>query len=190
MMKVALDIDGVVADFVSPFVQVLQARSGGAIDLESVTDPNFTNYPFLSSELIKQCVMEVSDDPQFWRGLAPLPSPVEWQAIDALSRAERLIFLTHRYERDHYSIHDVTCDWLREHGVNKPVVYFTQSAKSALVEKLGVKLFVDDRHENCQDVAENTEAIVLMPHRSYNQSFEHPRVTRIQDLHALTAYLG
>jgi hypothetical protein len=29
-----------------------------------------------------------------------------------------------------------------------------------------------------------------MPHRSYNQSFEHPRVTRIQDLHALTAYLG
>jgi len=189
-MKVALDIDGVVADFVSPFVRILQARSGGAIDLESFTDLNFTNYPFLSSELIKQCVMEVSDDPQFWRGLAPLPSLVEWQCLDALSRAERLIFVTHRYERDHYSIHDVTCDWLREHGVSKPVVYFTQSAKSALVDKLGVKLFVDDRHENCLDVAENTEATVLMPHRSYNQSFEHPKVTRIQDLHALTAYLG
>ena len=67
--------------------------------------------------------MEVSDDPQFWRGLASLPSPAEWQAIEALSRAERLVFLTHRYEREHYSIHDVTCDWLRAQGVSKPVVY-------------------------------------------------------------------
>jgi uncharacterized HAD superfamily protein len=70
------------------------------------------------------------------------------------------------------------------------VVYFTQNAKSELVDQLGVKLFVDDRHENCRDVAENTEAIVLMPHRSYNRSFEHPRVTRIADLHAVLAFLG
>jgi hypothetical protein len=50
-MKVALDIDGVLADFISPFVQLLEARSGGVVDLNTVTDPNFANYPSLSREL-------------------------------------------------------------------------------------------------------------------------------------------
>jgi 5'(3')-deoxyribonucleotidase len=188
-VKVALDIDGVLADFISPFVQLLEARSGGVVDLDTVTDPNFANYPLLSRELIRDCIMEVSDDPRFWRRLAPMPSAAEWATLDALSREERLVFVTHRYEREHYSIHDVTCDWLRKHGVSKPVVYFTQTVKSELIGKMGVQLFVDDRHENCRDVAENTEAVVLMPDRCYNRSFQHPRVTRIEDLRALAVYL-
>jgi hypothetical protein len=52
-----------------------------------------------------------------------------------------------------------------------------------------VELFVDDRHENCRDVAENTGALVLMPHRSYSQHFDHPRVQRIHDLNELFAYV-
>jgi uncharacterized HAD superfamily protein len=83
----------------------------------------------------------------------------------------------------------VTCNWLKEHGVSDPVVYFTQRYKSELIRKLKIELFVDDRHENCRDAAENTEALVLMPHRSYNQTFNHPRVQRIQDLAALFAYV-
>jgi len=31
---------------------------------------------------------------------------------------------------------------------------------------------------------------VLTPHRSYDRSFEHPRVTWIRDLRELVAYLG
>ncbi len=185
----ALDIDGVLADFVSPFVQILEARSGGSVDLESVTDPNFAHYPRLPAETIRECVLEVSDTPRFWRDLSPLPDPPQWEILDGLSRENRLVFLTHRYEREHYSIHDVTCEWLRRHGVSRPVVYFTQDPKSILVEKLGAKLFVDDRYENCRDVADNTDAIVLMPHRPYNRTGEHPRVIRIQNLGALPSYL-
>jgi uncharacterized HAD superfamily protein len=189
-MKIALDIDGVLADFISPFVKLLETRSGAIVDLESITDPNFAHYPFLSSELIAQCIMEVSDDPRFWSRLAPLPAPEQWKLLDILSREDRLVFVTHRYEREHYSIHEVTSEWLREHGVSKPVIYFTQNAKSELVGRLGVTLFVDDRHENCRDVAENTAATVLMPHRSYNRSFEHPRVKRIRDLRDLADHIS
>jgi uncharacterized HAD superfamily protein len=189
-MMIGLDIDGVLADFISPFLRVLEARMGnGPIDPESITDLNFMNHPLITMEIISECIARVSDDPKFWQALAPLPSAEQWQALDRLSCKNNLVFVTHRYERETYDIGQVTRDWLSKHGVSHPVVYFTQNYKSELIGKLNVELFVDDRHENCRDVAENTEAVVLMPHRSYNQSFNHPRVQRIQDLNDLFVYL-
>ena len=110
--------------------------------------------------------------------------------MDRLSCKNNLVFVTHRYERETYDISQVTRDWLRKHGVSHPVVYFTQNYKSELIGKLKVELFVDDRHENCRDVAEKTDAVVLMPHRPYNQTFKHPRVQRIQDLDELLPFIA
>ena len=189
-MVIGLDIDGVVADFIGPFLRFVERRAGnGPILPETITDLTFKHHPYLSETLVRECILEVSDDPKFWRELAPLPSAREWKVLDQLSRERRLVFLTHRYERDTYDVRQVTCDWLRSHGVSRPLVYFTQSEKSALVTNLGVRIFVDDRHENCQDVAEKTQAIVMMPHRSYNQSFNHPRVQRITRLEELFAHI-
>ncbi len=74
-MKIALDIDGVLADFVTPFLQLLEQRVGGpSIDPASITDPNFQHHPFLTKELIYDCMVDTSYDAEFWRVLAPLPS--------------------------------------------------------------------------------------------------------------------
>jgi len=190
-MKIALDIDGVLADFVTPFLQLLEQRVGGpAIDPASITDPNFQHHPFLTKALIHDCMVDTSYDPEFWRVLAPLPSPEQWQALNQVSRDNEVVFITHRWVRDTYDINEVTCDWLRRHGIDNPVVHFTQELKSQLVNEMNVELFVDDRHENCEDVATKTEAVVMMPHRPYNQRFEHPKVQRIDDLSELFAYLG
>ena len=190
-MMVGLDIDGVLADFLSPFLRILEQRAGnGPIEPESITDPSFINHPFLSTEIVSACMIDVSKDPLFWSELIPLPSPDQWKALEALSRDDRLVFVTHRYEPDTCDMSRVTCDWLKKHGVTQPLVYFTQGHKSELIEKLKVELFVDDRHENCQDIADNTSAVVLMPHRPYNQSFKHPRVQRIRDLDELFTYLN
>jgi hypothetical protein len=185
-----LDIDGVLADFVPAFLRVVAERVGsGPIDPESITDPNFTNHPFLSAELVSRCVVDVSSDPLFWELLAPLPPPEQWRAFDALSREKRLIFITHRYRCESYDIAGVTEEWLRRQGVSEPVVYFTKARKSELIRQLNVELFVDDRHENCRDAAEHTEAVVMMPHRPYNGSFAHPKVRRIRDLAEIFTFL-
>lgn len=189
-MIVGLDIDGVVADFLPPFLRLIEKKIGnGPIPPESITDFNFKNHPFLSEKIVDECMVEVSYDPAFWQRLAPLLSAPEWQALDNLSRKQQLVFITHRYERETYDINQVTCDWLKRHGVNKPVVYFTQESKAKLVDRLRVSLFVDDRHENCVDVAEQTQAKVIMPDRLYNQTFAHPKVTRIQNFSELLPYL-
>jgi uncharacterized HAD superfamily protein len=190
-MMIGLDIDGVLADFVSPFLRVLEARAAsGRIDPETYADLNFSTHPELSKEIVTECILKVSNDPGFWEQLNPLPTVEQWKVLDGLSRQQKLVFVTHRYECDTYSIHQVTCTWLRKHGVSNPVVYFTQNHKSELIGKLKVELFVDDRHENCSDVAENTDAVVLMPHRPYNQTFKHPRVHRIQDLDELLPFIA
>jgi uncharacterized HAD superfamily protein len=190
-MTLGLDIDGVLADFITPFLQRLQERAGGApIDPASITDPNFMHHPFLTQEIIFQCMESTSYDPEFWRALDPLLSPEQWQALEDISRNHELMFITHRWVRDTYDIKQVTCDWLRRHGVSDPVVHFTQEKKSVLVQKLNIELFVDDRHENCEDVATQTDAVVFMPHRPYNQAFNHPKVRRIQELDELFAHLA
>lgn len=189
-MVVGLDIDGVVADFLPPFLRYVEKRIGnGPIPVDAVTDLSFKEHPYLSEKIIEECMVAVSYDPDFWRDLSPLLSLGEWRALDILNRKGQLVFITHRYERETYDIHQVTCDWLKRHGIGKPAVHFTQESKANLVENLGVGLFADDRYENCQEVAEKTQAMVLMPHRLYNQSFTHPRVKRIWNFSDLFAYL-
>jgi|ERR671918_396216 uncharacterized HAD superfamily protein len=190
-MTLGLDIDGVLADFITPFLQLLQERTGsGPIDPASVTDPNFMQHPFLTKEIVFECMEAASYDPDFWRALSPLASPKAWRSLDEISRDHQLVFITHRWVRDTYDINQVTCDWLRSHGVRHPVVHFTQDKKSVLVQQLNIELFVDDRHENCEDVATQTDAVVFMPHRPYNQAFHHPKVRRIQELDELFVHLS
>ena len=189
-MLVGLDIDGVVADFLSPFLRFVEKKTGnGPIPVETITDLRFKGHPVLTEAIVEECMVAVSYDADFWHHLSPLLAPAEWEALDTLSRQGELVFLTHRYERESYDIHQVTSDWLRKHGISKPVVHFTQESKAKLVEDLRVNLFVDDRQENCQEVAERTQATVIMPHRLYNQSFIHPRVKRIKNFNELLGYL-
>jgi len=85
-MMIGLDIDGVLADFITPFLQMLEQRTGnGSIDPASVTDPNFMQHPFLTKEIVLECMEAVSYDPEFWRTLAPLPTPEQWQALDRIA---------------------------------------------------------------------------------------------------------
>ena len=63
-MIVGFDIDGVLADFITPFLQLLAQRTGTrSIDPASVIDPNFLAHPFITPAMIFDCMEAVSYDP-------------------------------------------------------------------------------------------------------------------------------
>ncbi len=189
-MIVGLDIDGVLADFLSPFLLRLEQKTGnGPIHADSITDFNFSEHPVLSDEVVMECLEEVSYDPTFWQGMSSLITPSEWKQLESLNLEKRLFFVTHRYVRDTYDTHGVTSEWLKKYGISQPVIHFTKESKAELVEELGIQCFMDDRYENCQDIAEKTTAMVLMPHRPYNRSFNHPAVKRIHNFSELFSHL-
>src|SRR5678815_821778 len=104
-MKIGVDIDGALADFVTPFLQMPEGRVGGPpIDPASITDLNYQNHPCRTRDLIYECMVDASYDPEFWRMLAPLPSAQQWQSLSQISRDKEVVFITHRWVRDTYDI--------------------------------------------------------------------------------------
>ena len=185
-----LDIDGVVADFLSPFLLLLEKRTGkGPIPADSLVSIDFTAHPALTEEAVEACADAVKRDPGFWTGLDSLLSREQWRRLEALNRRKRLSFITHRSGGDGCDIRAVTAEWLQRHGITEPAVFFTDEPKSGFVEELGVALFVDDNYENCREVAEKTGARVMMPHHPYNRTFSHPRVRRITHFDEVFAQL-
>ena len=177
---VGLDIDGVLADFLSPFLLRLEERIGkGPIPAASLRSVRLSAHPALTEEAVRECADAVRQDPGFWDGLDSLLSPEQWRRLEQLSQTGQLSFITHRRGHESWDIHAVTSGWFRRHGITNPDVHLVEKEKSAVVERLGVVLFVDDNYENCQEVAERTGARVLMPHHPYNRHFSHPGVTRV-----------
>lgn len=185
-MVLGLDIDGVVADFLSPFLGLLEKEIGkGPIAAESLTSVDFTEHPVLTKEAIETCSDLVKRDPDFWSQLDSLLSEEQWARLEDVNRQERLAFITHRSGHESFDIHGVTVQWLRRHGITEPKVHMAQETKSVFVEELKIELFVDDNYEVCRDVAEQTAATVLMPHHHYNRRFSHPRVQRIMQFNEI-----
>jgi 5' nucleotidase, deoxy (Pyrimidine), cytosolic type C protein (NT5C) len=189
-MLVALDVDGVVADFLGPFLRFIENKTGCApIAPETIVDLSYKDHPVITEAVLERCLAALADEPDFFTRLVPLLTPLEWRALDELSRARRLVFITHRQSSEGRDVRRLTSDWLARHGVSEPVVHCTADYKSKLVEDLGVGIFVDDRPENCLDVAEKTRAAVYMPRRNYNAFFAHPKVKTFDRFGELLEYL-
>jgi 5' nucleotidase, deoxy (Pyrimidine), cytosolic type C protein (NT5C) len=189
-MLVGLDVDGVVADFLGPFLRFVERRIGCApIAPETIVDLSYKDHPVITEAVLEQSLAALAEEPDFFDRLVPLLEPAEWRALDALSRERRLVFITHRQASEGRDVQRLTRDWLLRHGVWDPIVHCTADYKSKLVSDLGVEIFVDDRPENCLDVAEKTRAAVYMPRRRYNAFFDHPKVTTFDRFGELLDYL-
>jgi hypothetical protein len=95
----------------------------------------------------------------FWESLEELePGAVAHLAALASERRWELIFLTKRPESAGDTVQRQTQRWLQAKGFMFPSVFVVQGSRGLVADALALDVVIDDRPENCMDVAADSNA--------------------------------
>jgi hypothetical protein len=99
----------------------------------------------------------------FWASLPELePGIIARIAKTAAERRWELIFLTTRPATAGELVQLQSQRWLEAHGLQFPSVFVVHHSRGKIADALHLDAFVDDRPENCLDIAVESRAKVIM----------------------------
>jgi uncharacterized HAD superfamily protein len=106
----------------------------------------------------------------FWTTLPELePGIISRIAKAAADRRWEVIFFTTRPSTKGELVQLQSQRWLDAHGFHFPSVFVVQRSRGKIADALGLDAFVDDRPENCLDIAVESRAkVILVWHGNLN----------------------
>lgn len=181
-LRVAFDLDGTVADMYSALrleaeklfgeEQLAKARYKDPppppVEGEPATSEDATtNLAMEELHLTARQQMQLWDHVRkidnFWTTLPELePGIIARIAKAALERRWEVIFLTTRPSTSGELTQLQSQRWLDAHGFHHPSVFVVQRSRGKIAEALQLDVVVDDRPENCLDVAVESKAKVIL----------------------------
>lgn len=210
VIRLGFDLDGVLCDFNTSFLRLLQWRSGLVIgpcgDLRDPQNtqrhaPNswawFRMYGFHPEHVNDSWVEVARPSTEFWRRLEPIHSYSHTHAflyeLTVRGRAE-VYFIT---SRPGETARQQSYDWLVAHGAHRNITVLVSSEKGHIARALGLDLVVDDHTGNVADVLTQSNARVLLVEALYNSDWrlavvpeQYSRVDTVTcQLPAITGYL-
>lgn len=181
-MRIAFDLDGVLADLHTPFVAQatrlfprLDPRVLGAADIGA--SPDDTNRPAARTPSVlppvREVVLSQTESRDVWRALAAKRDFWETLAecepgmIARLSglveqRGWEVLFITSRPISAGRSVQRQSQRWLRRHGFELPSVYVVHGSRGQIASALQLDVVVDDRPENCLDIVLESRAGAIL----------------------------
>jgi hypothetical protein len=175
-LRVAFDMDGTVADMQS-VLDLEAARLFGEIvptdetaapigrdtDAAPAVSGGAAREPRLSAAQQSRLWERVRGIENFWTTLPELaPGIVARIAETAARRRWEVIFITTRPACDGETTQRQTQRWLEAHGFPLPSVLVLQRSRGRLADVLQLDAVVDDRPENCVDVASDSQAVPIL----------------------------
>ena len=183
-MRLGFDLDGTVADLHSALT--LEARRLFP-DIDPVTIPNSADpgtgpttatgsetqspppeeqalsFGSLSQRQQSAIWDAVCNRENFWETLDEI-EPGALARLYALVQGHRweLIFLTSRPETEGDTAQAQSHRWLSTHGFLQPSVFVVHGSRGKIAASLGLDVVVDDRPENCLDVAIDSSARAIL----------------------------
>lgn len=182
-LKIGLDLDGVVADFSQRFVELADLLYGFDLKAEEQTGWQYEyNGVPLDSRYVDAIWQHIEETPNFWMTLDTLPDS---QILTEKALEYNLIFITARGLCKGMSLEDQAANWLRRnYYIPNPQVIVSRD-KGKLVNALGLNAFIDDRPENCIDIANNAPNCKVFIHAApYNTQYvsSYAGITRTKNL--------
>jgi hypothetical protein len=171
-IRVAFDLDGTIADMHVVLRREAEALFGTGQLSTSVEQPGSETGPpeepesdkvmaelHLTERQQMQLWQHVKQIDNFWGGLPEMePGIVARIAQTALQRRWEVIFLTTRPLVAGETVQLQSQRWLERHGFPLPSVFVVQRSRGRIADALGLDAVVDDRPENCLDVAVDSKA--------------------------------
>ena len=186
-MRLGFDLDGTVADLQSALARATRDLFPDGIDPDSLprsaapdddpTSPESGDRPAerepppsthtLTAGQQRELWAAVCARVNFWETL----DEIEPGALDRLSRLVRdrqweIIFLTSRPETKGDTAQAQSHRWLAAHGFPSPSVFVVHGSRGKIAAALDLDVLVDDRPENCLDVAIDSKARAILVSRS------------------------
>jgi hypothetical protein len=182
-MRLAFDLDGVLADLHTPFVRAavrlfpeldssaIAAPDIGASppDSEDVGDgegpPSPPPAPSVSltrrhSDAVWRTLAATDD---FWESLTEIePGAIRKLAAIADERRWEVLFITSRPLSAGRTVQRQSQRWIERCGFPLPSVYVVHGSRGRVAEALALDVVIDDRPENCLDVVLESKAGALL----------------------------
>jgi hypothetical protein len=191
-MRIAFDLDGVLADLHSSYVQTA-LRLFPELDPAAVRSPEvgasppadppepagdkpvpvvppLIDLPLTSwqSAAVWRSLADVED---FWETLAEIePGMIGRLATMADERRWEMLFITSRPESAGRTIQRQSQRWLQRLGFPLPSVYVVHGSRGLIAKALQIDIIVDDRPENCLDVVLESQAGAMLVWRGNRAS--------------------
>jgi len=180
-MRLGFDLDGTVADLhtaltmearrlfpgIDPAAVPSSAAPGAApnateADAASSEDQSLS-FGALSARQQREIWNVVCDRENFWETLDEI-EPGALARLYSLVQTHRweLIFLTSRPETRGDTAQAQSHRWLSKHGYLQPSVFVVHGSRGKIAASLALDVIVDDRPENCLDVAIDSSARAIL----------------------------
>lgn len=180
-LRLAFDLDGVLADMESELVRQAEALFGEPMTRRLQHPREDAEPPLKDTELavpeptppLLRLNMTTRQQRRLWRHVESVES--FWETLReiepgsvaklyrlATSRRWEVIFLTRRPQTAGATAQVQTQRWLEAKGFRLPSVFVVQGSRGRIAASLALDIVVDDRPENCLDVVVDSKARAIL----------------------------
>lgn len=178
-LQIGIDVDDVLADFISKHRELCREMFGKPVTDVIPTDWAMTNYG-LTREQRDAVWDRIRATEDFWLTLKR-KSDCDPCDVAQLDIDHDLYFITSRERSAGESLPHQTAYWIKKHlWVPLPTVIVT-SNKGPIAAALGLDYFIDDRPKNCVEVKNAVPTCtVFVKDAGHNQDFYDARIERVE----------
>lgn len=186
-IKIGVDIDGVIANFIRGFSILARNRFGKHVPIiENKEDILTWDFSFLNitEREAGEIFIEIQKSDSFWTTLKVVDLE-SWRDFITEFNTDKyeVYFISNR--ENGINLHSQTVKWLNSVGWRNPQVILTKT-KHYIIGLLEIDYFIDDNSKNCQDALMLTSAdcyVYDYPHNRYiEMEYFNSEIKRVNNL--------